>query len=100
MIGALISMKFLGGKKWIQALIFWAVILVIGFALGAGAVALGILTTLLSIGIFIMLAHYWYKLPWLRSIVVWAVAFAIDFAIMFILVTILAFSIGFGGIPL
>lgn len=99
MIGALISMKLLGGKTWLQSLIFWGVILVIGFALGTGAVALGLMTTLLSILIFILLAHYWYKLPWLRSIIVWVVAFVIDFAIMLVLVTLFVFSFGWGGIP-
>jgi len=89
MIGAIISMKFLGKKKWIQAIIFWAVILIIGFAIGSGAVQLGIFATLLGIGIFILLAHYWYHLPWLLSIAVWFVAFIIDMIIVYILVLLL-----------
>jgi len=100
MIGALISMKFLGGKTWRQSLIFWAVILIIGFALGAGAVVLGLLVTLISIAVFIGLAHYWYHLPWMRSIIVWAVAFVLDWVIVFVLVLMLGLSfLTWGGIP-
>jgi len=87
MIGSLISMKFVGGKTWIQAVVFWVVILVIGFALST-QYYLGILITLASIGIFITLAHYWYGLKWTRSVVVWFVAFIIDLVIVYVIVLV------------
>lgn len=87
MIGAFLSMKFIGGKTWLQALLFWIVILVIGFALSTQHY-LGILITLASIGIFILLAHYWYSLSWVKSIVVWFVAFIIDIVIVYLIVLV------------
>lgn len=90
-------MRFLGKKTWVQSLIFWAVILVIGFALGLAN--LGILATVCSVGAFILLAHYWYHLNWLWSIVVWAVAWVIDMIIVYIFViTLFSMSLP-GGLP-
>ena len=78
-------MRLIGGKPWMQALVFWVVILIIGFALTTTASYLGILITVFSVAIFILLAHYWYKLSWVKSIVVWAVAFFLDFVIIYLL---------------
>jgi len=75
-------MRFLGKQSWTRSLIFWAVVLVLGF--GIGMLLLGIFGSLLSIIVFLVLAHYWYKLPWLKAVVVWAVAFVIDMVIMYI----------------
>lgn len=99
MIGSLISMKFAGGKTWMQALVFWVVILVIGFALST-QYYLGILITLASIGIFIALAHYWYKLSWVKSIIVWFVAFVIDIVIVYLICLVFPTFIKYWYTPL
>jgi len=80
-------MRLIGGKPWMQALVFWVVILIIGFALST-QYYLGILITLASIGIFIALAHFWYKLSWIKSIIVWFAAFVIDIIIVYVIVLV------------
>ena len=97
MIGAIISMKFLGGKTWLQSLIFWAAVLIIGFAIAAANI--GILATVCSVLIFILLAHFWYHLSWIWSIVVWAIAWVIDVIIVFIFVILLLSASLPSGIP-
>ena len=47
--------------------------------------------------IFLGLCHYWYKFPWIKSAVIFAVAYVIDILIIFALVAVLGVSFGFGG---
>jgi hypothetical protein len=99
MIGALLSMKFLGKKPWIQALGFWIIILIINMALAIGASKIGIMITLLSILVFILVAHYGFKLTWILSIVVWFVAFIIDIIIVYILFLVYPDILSFWYMP-
>jgi len=98
-IGAFVSMKFAGGKPWMQALVFWVVILIIGFALSTQNY-LGILITLASIGIFIVLAHLWYKLSWIKSIIVWFAAFVIDIIIVYVIVLVFPTFVKYWYLPI
>ena len=104
MIGSLLSMKLIGHKTWVQSFIFWAVLLAIGVVvLSAISVALQVayLSIILSAGVFLLLAHYWYKLPWRTAIIVYVVGLFIDiiiiFTILFILGIDLSFLVGLGG---
>jgi hypothetical protein len=96
MIGALLAMKFIGNKKWIPALIFWAVIMVIGYLgmpLVGTLIPIAFVTLILSAMAFILIAHYWYQLPWMLSFITYIVAFAIDLAIMFVIFIALGWNI-------
>jgi len=100
MIGALISMHYIGKKRWYKpleqsALLFWAAMLIIGITIGYLMINVQIayLATALGVIIFIALAHYWYKLNWIFSIATWAVAFVIDWFIMYIIIMLFGSSI-------
>lgn len=90
-------MHFLGKKTWVQSLIFWAVILIIG--VGLSMANIGILASLAGILVFILLAHYWYHLSWIWSVVVWAVAWVIDMIIIYIIVIMLLSTTLPSGLP-
>ena len=97
MIGTILSLHYVGKKKWIPSIIFWVGYLIIT------AVISGLLYTVLptasflgiviGFGAFMILAHYWYKYDWRMSFKLFVVAFIIDFVIAIIIVAILAIAI-------
>ena len=86
MIGALLSIKYLGKKSWSQSLIFWIVYLV-ATIIATSIISLGII---ISAAVFILLAHYWYKFTPFDSLKLFAIAFIIDIILLFILFMVLA----------
>ena len=88
MIGSLLAMKFIGRKSWLISLYFWACVLFAGIIIGMIVPLFGII---LAIAAFLLIAHYWFKLPWIQAITVWVVAIIIDIIIIFMIV--LAFGI-------
>jgi len=100
MIGSLLSIWLVGKRPFLQALIFWFIYLfvmfIISFLLTTSGTILGMFSLLISIGIFVALAHYWYKFPWLISLKLWVIAFAIDLLISFIIIVLI---LSFVSIP-
>jgi hypothetical protein len=94
MIGSLLSMKLIGHKTWKEAIIFWIVVLIIGFLMGFALSSVHIQYLLTGLGflVFVFLAHYWYQLRWVHSIATWAIALIFDWLIMFIIFYLFHFS--------
>lgn len=99
MIGTILSLKYFGRKTWTQSIIFWVVYLIAGAIVSSilagitsGAVVGGLVV---SAAVFILLAHKWYKFPWMESLKLFAIAFVLDIVIVIILVAILFAAIGF-----
>ena len=89
MIGAIISMKFIGRKPWLISILFWFVYLILMSAIVFGTTGLlpiPFLSLALSILVFCALAHYWLKFPWIMALKLFAVAFLIDLLIMAIII--------------
>jgi len=87
MIGAILSMRFIGKESWWRSIVFWAVYIVIisiitGMLTYAG---MPIFAVLIAIAVFAALAHFWYKKPLNQIIMLIVVAFVIDVIIAAIL---------------
>jgi len=98
MIGTLLSVHYIGHKNWKLSLVFWIVALVVG-AIATSVIAyilptVSIAGTIVGVAVVLGLLHYWYKFPWEKSIVIWAIALVIDIIIVAILVAILFAAIG------
>lgn len=93
MIGALLSMKFVGKKSWKDSAIFWIVYIVVGAVIAnilyTAIPQLATVSLAISAAIFIGLAHKWYHIDLWSSVKLFAVAFVIDIVIAFILIAIL-----------
>jgi hypothetical protein len=99
MIGAILSMKYVGKKPWIASIIFW-----VGYIIAAVAGAIfttaniPVLSLIISVGVFLALAHYWYKFSWEMSFKLFVVAFIIDLILVAIIAAILlAFAVTIPG---
>lgn len=98
MIGAILSMKYVGKKAWIPSIIFWLVYFIAMAIVGAVLTAIVPTWTMISIAIsaavFIALAHYWYKIALFESLKIFAVAVVLDLIIMLVIVAALVAYIG------
>ena len=90
MIGAILSMKYIGKKSWIQSVIFWVGYIIIAMIantmLSSSGMYIGLLV---SVAAFVLLAHYWYKFNWEMSFKLFVVAFIIDIIIVMIIVALI-----------
>ena len=100
MIGALLSMRLVGKKPWLQSLGFWIIILILSMALSIVSVKLWVMVTLLSILVFVLVAHYGFKLAWVHSVVVWFVSFIIDLIIIYVLLLVYPNILSFWYMPI
>lgn len=84
MIGAIISMRYIGKKTWMKSIMFWLVYLVVMVILSVAVPFLMVLGILIGAIVFIALAHYWkeYALSFWNALKVYAVALVIDLVIM------------------
>ena len=88
MIGAIISVHYVGKKPWLQAILFWFIYFILMMAISfslLGILLIPFIGILLSVLVFCALAHYWLKFPWIMALKLFAVAFVIDILIAFIL---------------
>ena len=87
MIGTILSMKFIGKKTWLQALLFW-IVYIVAAAVISSIIPMGIV---IAAVVFILLAHFWpmYGLNWWEALKVFAVAVVIDIIIVAIIFAIL-----------
>ena len=96
MIGAIISLRYVGKKPWIASIIFW-VGYIIAAAVAGAIVAFAnipVLSLVISVGVFLALAHYWYKFSWEMSFKLFVVAFIIDLILMAVIIAVIITAIG------
>ena len=60
---------------------------------------LGVLSTIISVGLFLALAHYWYKYAWFESLKLFAISYVIDIIIVIVLVMVLFGAVVAWGMP-
>jgi len=94
MIGAILSLHYVGKKNWIQSIVFWITYIIAGAIITAIIPATGVLSLILAALIFMSIAHYWYKFNWQISFKLFAIAFFIDIILTLVLVAILFGLIG------
>ena len=97
MIGAIVAMRYVGKKTWWESLVFWIVYIAIVGVLTA--MLMGIfpyLGLIVGIGVFIGLAHLWYKIPLNLAVWLMIVAFVIDIVVAVLLAGAVVAMIGTG----
>ena len=94
MIGSLLSMKLIGKKTWKESFVFWVLVLSIGLLMSFAMASIHIQYLLTGLGflVFILLAHFPFQVPWIRSIAAWAIALVIDWVIFFVVFYLFHFS--------
>jgi len=97
MFGTILSLHYIGRKRWIPSIIFWVAYLivtaVVSGALYTIAPTVSVMGLLIGFAVFMALAHYWYKFPWEISLKLFVIAFIIDFIIAIILVAVLVVTL-------
>lgn len=92
-------MKYVGKKSWLDSAKFWLIYFVatlfLAYVIGRAIPTVPYVGLIVSILIFVLLAHYWYKFKWSKSLALFAVAFVIDLIIMGVILFILIMLIGF-----
>lgn len=100
MIGAILSMRYVGKQSWKKSIVFWVVYFVVMAIVSALISQLGIIAgmpgIIISATAFVCLAHYWpeYKFDWFRALKVYALALIIDVILLLLVVGIIIATIG------
>jgi len=89
MIGAFISAYFIGKRSVMQSLIFWIVLLIIGwvlaaYAYGEGSIIGALTNFIIGVVIFIGLAIFYLKVDFKTSVYMYVVALLINIAIGYV----------------
>jgi len=91
MIGALLAARFIGRKPWILSIIFWVVLMCLGylsslFLMSAMSILIApFVIIILNAILFLALAVYYLRVPLLIAIVMYFASFFINLIVTFFL---------------